>query len=272
MTPMPPETATTGRGEATEALAIFDLDGTLVAGDSFLPFLVTYALRHRGRRALPALISLPIELGLYAGRLRTAAVAKERLLRIFLGGEPESTIAGHAAWFFENWVGRKLRREVARLLRAHQEAGHRVILLSASPDLYVRQIARGLGIAEVVCTRVAVADGRCSGRLIGPNCKADAKVSLLREATGMERAPAGSYAYGDSRSDLPILRWVGNGYLVKAARRWRRETISFLRVEGAERGGADEDFSGRIRTPRRGRRGRPLEEILRTEATEDPPP
>ncbi|MBX6314905.1 MAG: HAD family hydrolase [Isosphaeraceae bacterium] len=210
------------RDEVTAVLAIFDLDGTLVTGDSFVPFLVTYALRHRGRRALPALMSLPVELGLYASRLRSAAVAKERLLRSFLGGESEATIAEHAAWFFEHWVRRKLRPEVVRVLRAHQEVGHRVILLSASPDLYVRPIARELGIVEVVCTRVATTGGWCRGHLIGPNCKGDAKVALLQKVTGMEQAPAGSYAYGDSRSDLPILRWVEHGYLVMATRPWHR--------------------------------------------------
>ncbi len=191
---MPMHRATTPaeRSETAKLVAIFDLDGTLVAGDSFLPFVVTYGVRHRGRRALAALITLPVELGLYAGGFRSAATAKERLLWTFLGGEPESAIAEHAGWFFENWVKRKLSPEVVRVLRADQEAGHRVILLSASPDLYVRQIACGLGIAEVVCTRVSVTHRLCQGHLLGTNCRGDAKLSLLRVATGIERAPDGS--------------------------------------------------------------------------------
>ena len=134
---------------ATAVLAIFDLDGMLVAGDTFVPFLVTYALRC-GQRALLSLVSLPVELGLYAARFRTATAAKELLVQAFLGGESQPAIAEHAVWYFENCVRRRLRPEVVRVLRAHQEVGHRVILLSASPDLYVRQVAGGLGIARVV--------------------------------------------------------------------------------------------------------------------------
>jgi hypothetical protein len=98
---MHPADLPTRGGAAAAALALFDLDGRLVAGDSVAPFLFTYARRERGGRALPALASLPMELGLYAGRLRSAAAAKARLLWAFLSGEPESTIAEHAAWFPE---------------------------------------------------------------------------------------------------------------------------------------------------------------------------
>jgi hypothetical protein len=78
--------------------AVFDLADTLVAGDTLVPFLVSSTLRHRGGRTVPALLALPVELALYAIRLRSAAVAKERLLRAFLGGESEATIANHATW------------------------------------------------------------------------------------------------------------------------------------------------------------------------------
>ena len=41
-------------GFGEEALAVFDLDGTLIKGDSFLPFLITYA--RRGRRFWPIFV------------------------------------------------------------------------------------------------------------------------------------------------------------------------------------------------------------------------
>lgn len=220
-----------GRRGADTPLAVFDLDGTLVARDTFLPFLVSYALRRLGRRAWPALATLPVEVGLYAGRLRSADAAKGRLLRAFLGVEPESRIAAHAAWFAEHRVGRWLRPEVVGRLREHQAAGHRVILLSASRDVYVREVGRTLGIDEVICTRVAAADGHCRGHLAGPNCKGEAKVALMREATGLERAPSDSFAYGDSRSDLPILRWVDHGHLVRPLRPWMRRPVRLHPVD-----------------------------------------
>src|SRR5262249_49750282 len=139
-------------------LAVFDLDGTLLRRDSFLPFLVTYALR---RRRVRPLLVLPVVLALYVCRALSDRRAKERLLVAFLGGEDLGQVDEHAAWFCDRWVSRKWRPAVVERLREHQRQGHRVVLLSASPDVYVAAIGRLLGVEDVVATRVQAAGGRC---------------------------------------------------------------------------------------------------------------
>jgi phosphatidylglycerophosphatase C len=202
-------------GRTGPPLAVFDLDGTLVAGDTFLPFLVGYAVR---RRKLRALLTLPWYLVLYlCGRLADWQ-AKEKLLIAFFRGESRAEIARFADRFGERWVRRRLRPALARILEAHRARGHRLVLLSASPDLYVGAIAGRLEIDLVVCTRVAFDDDLCDGRIAGTNCKAEAKVEALKHALAIEAAPPGSWAYGDSRSDLAILRWVECGYLLTKPR------------------------------------------------------
>lgn len=192
-------------------LAVFDLDGTLVRGDTLIPFLVSFA---RARRRPGRLAAMPLPLALYALRAISAHSAKQRLLEGALRGESATVIAGHAELFSSAWVSRRLRPGMMTLLREHQDAGDRVVLLSASPDIYVHAIARLLGIAEVVCTGVEFRDGRCLGRITGSNCKGSAKVERLQTHLGQMEAPDVSYAYGDSGSDLPLLRWVRSGYLV----------------------------------------------------------
>ncbi|HEY1380166.1 MAG TPA: HAD-IB family hydrolase [Gemmataceae bacterium] len=196
---------------ATQPLAVFDLDGTLTARDTFLPFLVTYARRRRHVRPLAV---LPVYLGLYACRVLSDRAAKERVLVSFLSGRGKSDVADHADWFARTWVPPRLRPAVVDRLREHQRAGHRVVLLSASPDVYVPAIARELGITEVVCTPVACDDATWHGRLAGPNCKGAAKLARLREYLGCDRWAGESYAYGDRPHDLDVLRWAGAGYLV----------------------------------------------------------
>jgi len=193
-------------------LAVFDLDGTLVRGNSFLPFLVSYAWR---RRRVWPLLMLPLYLGLYACRILSDRAAKERVLISFLRGQSTASVDEHAGWFCGWWVRHKLNEEVIGRLREHQQAGHRVILLSASPDVYVPAIGAFLGIDEVVCTQVSADDERWDGAIIGVNCKGDAKIELLRQRLEPHAVPSRSYAYGDSRSDLPLLRWVSEGFLVK---------------------------------------------------------
>jgi len=203
--------ATCGPAAANRPLAVFDLDGTLIRGDSFLPFLLGYG---RARRRVRPFLALPLYLGLYASRALSDRTAKQRVLMSFLRGEPKAVVAEHARRFCEWWVRPRLRASVVGRLREHQMAGHRVILLSASPDVYVPAVGQFLGVDEVVCTRVKGTADTWDGRIDGPNCKGEAKVELLRRHLGADHWPGESYAYGDSRDDLSILCWVSAGFFV----------------------------------------------------------
>lgn len=191
-------------------VAVFDLDGTLTRRDTFLPFLISYA----GRRfRVWPLVTLPLYLGLYLCRLIPDRVAKERLLVSFLGGQKRAAVAEHADWFCRNWLIRSLRHDVVEKLREHQVAGHRVILLSASPEVYVPRIAESLEIHETICTRVFGDCHRWDGSLVGANCKGPEKLNRLCEYLADEAEFVESFAYGDRWHDLPVLEWANYGYL-----------------------------------------------------------
>lgn len=199
---------------AAPATAVFDFDGTLTTGDSLLPFLWRWA-RRKGR--LRPRLTAPLWGALYVCRLVSDAGLKQRLLTNFLAGDPIDEIAAFADEFCRDWLPTRLHPEGNERLRFHQARGDRIILLSASPDLYVPAAARHLGISESLCTRVAAAAGRCTGRIVGDNCKGPAKLERLREHFG-DAAPAGpTYAYGDSSSDRPVLEWADHGFLLTAS-------------------------------------------------------
>jgi phosphatidylglycerophosphatase C len=197
--------------EYDRPLAVFDLDGTLVRGDSFLPFVLGYA---RVRRMVRPFVTVPVWVGLYAARLMPDHAAKQRVLASVFRGEPRTAVAEHADRFAATWIPPRLRDGVLARLREHQAAGHRVILLSASPDLYVPAVARHLGIDEVLCTRIRGDCDAWDGSIDGRNCKGEAKLAILCDHLGVARWPQESFAYGDSRSDLPVLHWATHGFLV----------------------------------------------------------
>lgn len=205
----------------TTPIAVFDLDGTLLSRDTFLPFVIGYAWKHGFVKRLWH--SAPYLVG-RAVRLLSAERAKEGVLRMMFSGERREKIATYAEVFCQSWVAHKLRPQLERRLREHLQTGHRVLLVSASPDLYVATFARLLDIPEVVCTRIAFTSGLCTGRLASRNCKGPEKLRMLKEHLGFESAPRDSVAYGDSYNDLPVLLWATRGFLV---RRWSGRIVLY---------------------------------------------
>jgi phosphatidylglycerophosphatase C len=204
-------------GAGGAVVAVFDLDGTLAAGDTFVAYLLG-ALRGAPWRLLRCW-HLPFAVALYKARLRDNIWLKEIFLRAILGGRREAQWRTWTDRFVNDLVGSSgLRPGALRALRGHQEAGHRTVLLSASPDLYVPLIATRLGFTDCQCTRLARdADGRLTGRLDGRNCQGPEKIARIAALLGPARAGAQVIAYGDHRTDLPLLAWADQGYLVNPA-------------------------------------------------------
>jgi phosphatidylglycerophosphatase C len=190
--------------------AIFDLDGTLIDRNSFFYFFWTFSFR---TRTFSPLLLAPFGLAIYVCRLVSSQTAKERILRLFIGNRMETEVAEHARWFARNWIPKHLRPKVFARLLAHQARGDLTVLLSASPEIYVKEIANSLKFDECISTRVARSGGRWLGNIEGENCKGAAKVRALKAQLGQE-IPIPSWAYGDSESDLEILRSVTNGFKI----------------------------------------------------------
>jgi phosphatidylglycerophosphatase C len=113
-----------------------------------------------------------------------------------------------------------LRGDTSARLAWHRQEGHRVVIVSASYEQYVRIVGEHLGVDEVLATRVEFdRTGRCTGRLAGANCRAGEKVRRLSDwmkAVGVERSTTTIWAYGDSKGDRALLDfadhpvWVGD--------------------------------------------------------------
>jgi phosphatidylglycerophosphatase C len=183
-------------------LAAFDLDGTLTHRDTLLPFLLQAIGRGRTYRAILT-SSLPLARAAALGGPHRDR-AKVALLQKTLGGVPLSVLAEEAESFADHVVASGLRPDVRARVDWHRNQGHELVLVSASPELYVTPIGRRLGFDAVLATRLEVdADGRLTGRLLGANCRGPEKVVRLRTWRGDALAVA--YAYGDSAGDRQML-------------------------------------------------------------------
>jgi phosphatidylglycerophosphatase C len=189
-------------------VAAFDFDGTLTHGGSTWQFLT--AVRGR-RRVVTAAVVL-------AGRLLLAALlgghyadeAKEALLRRTLAGLPAAEVAATAAAFGRSHYARHARPDVRRRLEWHRAVGHRIVIVSASLELYVGVVGQELGVDAVLATRLVVdAGGRLTGAYDGRNCRGREKYARL-QAWMEQSSPATAitavlWAYGNSDGDRQLL-------------------------------------------------------------------
>jgi phosphatidylglycerophosphatase C len=197
-------------------LAVFDLDGTIARHDTFGPFLWGY-LRRRPWRLPRALLALPAAARFALNRDRGAF--KGAVIHALLGGASRASLTRWAARFVGALIDRKLYAEALDAIAMHRARGDRLLLMSASTDLYVPRIALALGFDETICTEVRWrADGRLDGRLATANCRGEEKRRCLAALIARD-APGRVYAYGDSAADLAHMQLVQQAYLVNPSSR-----------------------------------------------------
>lgn len=211
------------RRNATRQLVIFDLDGTITRSDTLVPFLAGCLVRFPRFRANMFLLPFDIvRFGL--GRI-SAGIMKERLLRAVIGGLPVEDVDRWAQTFASRVVAARCHGNMLYLIKEHQAQGDRVILLSASPSLYVRLIGQALGISEIVATEVEIKQGCYTGALVTSNCAGHEKLRRIRKHLGTDKYAGKTLAFGDRESDRPLLEWADEGWFVSGAHR-RRATLA----------------------------------------------
>ena len=205
---------------STPSVALFDLDGTLTWRDTLLPFLAGYALRHPMRllrlwRLAPALIG-------YLVRDRDRGRLKSTLIRAVMGGDRRDLIEAWAESFvLELEPRRRFRSGALTTLEAHRAAGDHLVLLSASPDLYVPRIGRLLGFERTLCTELQWRGDRLDGALKTPNRRGEEKLRCLESLRG-QYPGAPIVAYGNSASDLIHMRRADRAVLIDGSAAARR--------------------------------------------------
>lgn len=179
-------------------LAVFDFDGTITRSDSLLPFL---------RSAVGAncffLNAGWIAFWVCAYRLRIVSrqFAKERVLARYLRGTSDEQLQEMASRFVEAWIPQAIRPAALSKLVEHLHNRDRVVIVSASPELYLGLWARSLGQIEVLATQLEFdSRRRFTGRILGRNCRGEEKVRRLLSAIP-DYQDYHVIVYGDSSGD-----------------------------------------------------------------------
>jgi len=195
-------------------IALFDLDGTLTRRDTLMPYLLGFGVR-APMRLLRLLVCLPGALFHYAFHGRDRGDLKETLITAALAGSTRAQIAGWNEKFVPRLLRAGMHSQALKQVAAHRARGDYLVLMSASPDLYIPAIARALGFNETICTAVRWDGMILNGELLTPNRRGEEKLQCVL-ALRRRHIDVPITAYGNSASDLPHLGACEHPYLVQA--------------------------------------------------------
>jgi HAD superfamily hydrolase (TIGR01490 family) len=192
------------------ALAIFDLDGTIMSTNVIEQYLWA---------RLPELSRMQqlAEVGQVMRRLPSYLRAEQRDRGTFLRavyrryrGADLAALERFVDTTMSPQILNRLSPDAVRRIREHRAAGHTTILITG----VVRPLTRPIQplFDAIVAADLAVdEEGRCTGFLTGPPVVGESRAAWLKHYAAQQGLDLDrSFAYADSHSDLPMLETVGH--------------------------------------------------------------
>lgn len=191
------------------ALAIFDLDNTLIAGDSdhsWGQFLCAEGLVDAQRFSHD---NDRFYQDYQEGRLDIYAYLRFALAP--LTGRSIEEVARLQQQFMRDWVEPLLLPAAFELLDKHRNRGDELVIITASNTVVTGPIAERLGVATLMGCDTEIVGGKYTGQPTGVPSFQEGKVTRLQDwlaTTG--HSLTGAWFYSDSHNDLPLLERVDN--------------------------------------------------------------
>ena len=194
-------------------LALFDLDHTLLDGDSdslWGRFLVkdgavdAEEYRRAGAR--------------YMAEYRAGSLDIHEFLAFGLRPLKDNTPEQLEAWrarFMQECVAPRIPAASRALLQRHRAQGHTLVIITATNTFITAPIAAELGVDALIGTEPEKQGARFTGRVAGLPCFREGKVLKLQEWLA-GRVSQESWFYSDSHNDLPLLERVQHPVAVNA--------------------------------------------------------
>ena len=189
------------------ALALFDLDNTLLAGDS--DYLWGVFLAEQGI----------VDAEFYAQEnQRFYDEYKQGTLDIFeflafslkaLTENDEHTLRRLQQQFLEDKIRPIMSPAAFKLIEKHRQAGHTLVVITATNSFVTAPIVEAFGIENLLATEPEIVDGKYTGKVEGIPCFQEGKVQRLNKwMKDHHMNLENSWFYSDSHNDLPLLKQV----------------------------------------------------------------
>ncbi len=188
-------------------LAIFDLDNTLIGGDSdhlWGQFVCEQSLVDSD--------SFARDNERFYRDYQAGSLDIQAYLRFALGplkGRSPEELAPLHRQFMREKIEPIILPQALRLIDSHRRQGHRLLVITATNHFITRPIVDALGIADLLACEAEIDQGRYTGEPVGIPSYHSGKVLRLQAWLQQQQLDlAGSWFYSDSHNDLPLLEQV----------------------------------------------------------------
>jgi putative phosphoserine phosphatase/1-acylglycerol-3-phosphate O-acyltransferase len=193
--------------DGPKTAAIFDFDGTIIAGFSAVA-LIKEQLR-RGditTREFIEMTSAMLNFGMgtlgFSGMMAINAQ--------FMRGISEQTYIDVGEQLFVDQIAKLIYPESRGLIEAHLAKGHTVAIISSATPYQLEPAARELDIEHLLCTHLEIEDGKFTGGVVRPTCAGPGKVLAAEQLAAKTGADLDeSIFYSDSDDDLELMERIG---------------------------------------------------------------
>jgi len=181
-------------------LALFDFDGTITRKDSLLHF-TKFALGGKKYKAGMAML-LPV-LVLHKMGAVSSQATKNIFLTSFFNNVPVKDFDNTCQQYAANQIAGITYKAAMEKIQWHKQQQHRVIVVSASPEAYLKPWCTQMGI-ECIGTKLQTKDGAITGKIDGANCNGKEKASRIKSYLNITDYKD-IFGYGNSKGDNAML-------------------------------------------------------------------
>ena len=189
------------------ALAIFDLDNTLIGGDSDHLWGQFVCNRNLVNSAHFSAQNDQFYKDYKSGNLDIAAYLRFALAP--LKGQPLDVLADWHRDFMREMISPVILPKAQQLIANHRNRGDELLIITATNEFITRPIATALGIDDLLACEAEIVDGCYTGEPVGTPSFGAGKVTRLEAwLQNRDTSLEGAYFYSDSHNDLPLLEQV----------------------------------------------------------------
>ena len=197
------------------AIALFDLDETLLAGDSDYEWGLHLVSKGKVNREIYKSENERFYKEYLAGKLDVY-----EFLRFAFQPLVENSYDELVIWreeYIERRIKPIIKNKAHELIAKHREAGDHLVIITATNRFITEPVLKIFNVDTLIATEPEMENQKFTGEVKGVPCFGPGKVTRLKQwLETSNHTLEGSYFYSDSRNDIPLLELVDHPFVVDA--------------------------------------------------------